>query len=284
MSGDPSDPVSTYSDGALLGQCDVTATRLSWSHRRSVARAGTIRGRSAILCGLGYADRLSPMRVLIGLMAVLAATASCSGASGKTSTRAADTHRAASSACPQERGAGISGVPTQCQSSLQAACMRDSDCVAGTNGRCLQALGPACGYYCSYDDCTQDSDCTANAPCACRASSSDTGPNTCATGSDCRVDADCGPGGFCSPSLVGSPCECISEIFCQADSGSSCSETGPDGVTKSVPCSCDGNCGHGYFCHTPKDSCLNDGECASGTCNFDLKSKAWMCTGVICPS
>jgi hypothetical protein len=48
-------------------------------------------------------------------------------------------------------------------------------------------------------------------------------------------------------------------------------------------CSCGGDCGHGYFCHTPKDACLDDSDCAGGTCNFDLTSKAWMCTGVICP-
>jgi hypothetical protein len=264
---------------------DVTATRLSWSPRKSVAGPATVRGRAAVMCGPGYAHRLSPMRVLLALLAVLAAAASCSGASGKTSTRAADNHRAASSACPQERGAGISGIPTQCEGFTGAACTRDSDCASGANGRCLQAGGPSCGYYCSYDECTQDSDCKVNAPCACRSSNSDTGPNACATGSNCRVDADCGPGGFCSPSLVGSPCGCNSEIFCRADSGSSCSETGPDGVTKSVPCSsCDGNCGHGYFCHTAKDSCLDDNDCASGACNFDLTSQAWMCTGFSCPA
>ena len=44
------------------------------------------------------------------------------------------------------------------------------------------------------------------------------------------------------------------KTFCPpGDNG--CSETGPDGVTKQVPCSCYGNCGHGYFCHTAKDSC-----------------------------
>ena len=198
-----------------------------------------------------------------------AGTAGMPGTAG-VADGGADIHRAASSACPQERGAGISGLPTQCESSARASCTRDSDCVAGANGRCLQALGPACGYHCSYDDCTQDSDCTANAPCACRSSSSATGPNICATGSDCRVDADCGLGGFCSPSLVGSPCQCIGEIFCPADAGRA--EL------------CGGDCGHGYFCHTPKDGCLNDGDCASGACNFDLTSRAWMCTRISCPS
>lgn len=263
---------------------DITATRLSRSRRRFVAWPASVHDGAAVGCGPGYADRLSPMRVLLGLLVVLAATASCSGASSGTSTRAAVNNRAASSACPQERGTGISGLPTQCEGSARATCARDSDCAFGANGRCLQAPGPACGYYCSYDNCTQDSDCAANAPCACRSSNSDIGPNTCATGSNCRVDADCGPGGFCSPSLVGSSCGCNSEIFCHADSGSSCSETGPDGLAKSVPCSCDGNCGHGYFCHTTKDRCLDDNDCAGGACSFDLTSQSWMCTGLSCPS
>jgi hypothetical protein len=215
-------------------------------------------------------------------VAVVVTTASCSHAADNTSTRTPAVHRATTSACPQGRGAGVSFDGGAC---LQmGTCARDSDCAAGANGRCLQAGGPACSFFCSYDDCTQDSDCPANAPCACRPSSSDSAPNACATGSNCRVDADCGTGGFCSPSLVGSPCGCNSEIFCQADSGSSCGETGPDGVMKSVPCSCNGNCGHGYFCHTAGDSCLNDSDCVGGYCNFDLTSQAWICTGLSCPN
>jgi len=214
--------------------------------------------------------------VLLGLWALIATTASCSSAADKTATRAPASHRLATSVCPQERGAG--------GACSQSGCTQDSDCTSGANGRCLQVLGPACQSYCSYDDCTGDSDCTGNTPCACRSSSSDTAANTCATESNCRVDADCGPGGFCSPSLLGSPCQCISESFCQPGSGGGCSETGPDGVTKSVPCSCTGNCGPGYFCHTPKDSCVDDSDCASGKCNFEVTSKLWMCTLMICPT
>jgi len=175
------------------------------------------------------------------------------GAADRTVTRVPASHRLASSACSQEeRGAGVSSIGPACSS---VACTRDSDCTSGANGRCLQVLGgPACQYYCSYDECTDDSDCTGNAPCACRSSSSDATPNTCATESNCRTDADCGPGGFCSPSLVSTYCQCIT-------------------VTRSF-----GNCGHGYFCHTPKDSCLDDGDCASGKCNFDLTSHSWICT------
>ena len=219
-------------------------------------------------------------RAFLGLWASIALTVSCSGSGNEKATRAPISHRASGSVCPKGRGAGVSVDGGACSQS--APCAQDSDCTAGTNGRCLQAGGPACNYYCSYDDCAQDSDCTGNVPCPCRSSSSNTASNACATGSNCRVDADCGPGGFCSPSLVGSPCQCISEIFCQADSGSSCSVT-ENGVTKSTACSCDGNCGHGYFCHTSKDSCVDDNDCAGGTCNFDLTSQRWMCTGEICP-
>ena len=229
---------------------------------------------------------VSMRRVL--LWALVALAASCSSLADRNAGRAAAVHRSASSACPQERGAGVSDIPTSCsQSSPLSRCTRDSDCAAGANGRCLQAGGPACDYFCSYDDCAVDSDCTGHVPCACRSSSSDTTANKCAIGSNCLIDADCGPGGSCSPSLLGSSidCVCVHQSFCQPDGGG-CFETGPDGVTKAVPCSCDGTCGHGYFCHTPKDSCLDDSDCApgTGTCNFDLTSKLWMCTGQICPS
>jgi len=170
------------------------------------------------------------------------------GCSSKNDARIPANHRPIGLMCPQQRGPGISEVGPGCLANAPLAsligCTRDSDCTAGTNGRCLQYGGPACNYHCSYDDCSSDSDCSAHAPCACRTSSSDTGANSCATASNCRIDADCGPGGLCSAS----------------------------------------QCGQGYFCHTPKDSCLDDSDCASGTCNFDLTSQAWLCTGCINPS
>ena len=260
---------------------------MSWSPLRSVTLSPTVHGRSEAACGTGNAHQGSPMSHFLAIcfLAVLAVTAACSSAADESLTRVPVNHRSASSACPQGRGAGVSSIPANClQSSTRVACTRDSDCGSGANGRCLQDLGPACGYSCSYDDCTDDADCSEKAPCACRSSTSATAANTCATDSNCRVDADCGHGGFCSPSLLDNVCQCFSERFCQADAGSSCSETGSDGVTKSVPCSCGGNCGHGYFCHTAKDTCLDDSDCARGTCNFDLTSRAWMCTAFICPS
>ncbi len=196
-------------------------------------------------------------------------------------------HRLSGSMCPQGRSAGVSEIPASCLQSPSSLsiipdCTQDSDCTAGINGRCLHGGGPACLYGCSYDDCSSDSDCSGNAPCACRASISDNGANTCATESNCRVDADCGPGGFCSPSLVNNACLCSSESFCAPGQGG-CSETGPDGTTTQVQCLCSGSCGHGYFCHTPKDSCLDDGDCARGTCSFDQTSQTWMCSVCIGP-
>jgi hypothetical protein len=80
-------------------------------------------------------------------------------------------------------------------------------------------------------------------------------------------------------SLVNNPCQCASASFCRPGENG-CSETGPDGVTKQVPCACGGNCGHGYFCHTAKDSCLDDSDCAGGICTFDLTGQAWICVTV----
>jgi hypothetical protein len=202
--------------------------------------------------------------------------ASCSSTNSSTTDAARDSsatripanHRATGSACPQARGAGLSDIPgcTQVGSPAGCGCTRDSDCPNGTNGRCLSAAGPAGSLYCSYDECSSDSDCSGNAPCGCRVSSASTAANTCATESNCRVDADCGPGGFCSPSQVNSICQCESASYC------------PPGEQPGV--SCPGNCGHGYFCHTPKDSCLDDSDCGTGTCSFDMTSQAWLCVSI----
>jgi hypothetical protein len=157
-------------------------------------------------------------------------------------------------------------------------------CTAGTNGRCIAGIGLACSLYCSYDECSGDSDCPGSAPCACRTSATDSAANACATASNCRVDADCGPGVFCSPSLVASSCVCISQSFCKPGQDGTCSETNSNGVTVQVPCLCNGKCGHGYFCHTPKDRRVDDSKCPIGnTCNYDQDSKSWVCRGCLFP-
>jgi hypothetical protein len=46
-----------------------------------------------------------------------------------------------------------------------------------------------------------------------------------------------------------------------------------------VPCSCGDACGHGYFCHTPRDTCIDDSDCGNqGVCNYDTVNKMWSCS------
>jgi hypothetical protein len=218
---------------------------------------------------------------LVALAASIAAAASCSSA--RDETRVPSVHRVLGASCPSDRGAGSTAV-CGANTARPAACAGDSTCTAGTNGRCITGFGPACSLYCSYDECSGDSDCPGNAPCACRSAATDSAANTCATASNCRVDADCGPGGFCSPSLVATLCFCIGESFCKPGESAGCAETDSNGVTVQVPCSCSGNCGHGYFCHTPKDSCVDDSDCPAGkTCNYDQDGKSWVCSGCLSP-
>lgn len=133
--------------------------------------------------------------------------------------------------------------------------MTDADCsdaTQGKNGRCVFAR---IGAICTYDTCFDDSAC-AGKVCACRQqadmASGDT--NHCLTMGNCRVDADCGSGGSCSPTL--------------------------------------GSCGHytgivGYYCHTGKDACINDSDCAQdgglgGYCAYNPAAGAWQCSTAEC--
>ena len=178
-------------------------------------------------------------------------------------------HRAASSTCPAQRGPGSVSVDSSCYSNSIAniSCVRDSDCTAGTNGRCDSGGPIACQAGCSYDTCFSDADCPSNQPCECRQTDSDSAVNTCETGGNCRIDADCGQGGYCSPSQVNNFCFCPSPALCGPD----------DGYCSPGPCSCGDSCGHGYFCHTPTDTCVDDSDCGGGTCNFDTVANRWSC-------
>jgi hypothetical protein len=98
--------------------------------------------------------------------------------------------------------------------------------------------------------------------------------NSCQTTSNCRVDADCGPGGYCSPSQVNVFCFCLSPALCDKDSGYCCigTDCSPD------YCACGDACGHGYYCHTLADDCVDDGDCETGdSCNYDTVVKRWTC-------
>jgi hypothetical protein len=184
-------------------------------------------------------------------------------------------HRASGSACPAQR-APVTEIACGCPDAgtneitlpdgsvcLCGRCGQDSDCTAGPNGRCY--------LECSYDECFQDSDCEGGAPCTCRASAASPVPNFCQTGSNCAIDSDCGPGGYCSPSLVNGRCACFSSRLCP-DSGASCSDS------NTAACECGDPCSHGYFCHTPCDTCTDDSDCGgSGTCNYDWLDHRWEC-------
>jgi hypothetical protein len=185
-------------------------------------------------------------------------------------------HRPDGSACPQERAAPDTSFPCGCTAPEGgvcscADCTEDSDCTAGLNGRCLE-LGPIAFAECSYDQCFSDSDCEGGVPCDCRASSSSPAANMCVTGSNCGVDSDCGHDGYCSPSVVNGGCVCLSTALC-GDSGACYA-----GNMK-VPCSCGDSCGHGYYCHTPKDECIDDTDCSDGnSCDYDRLTDRWECT------
>jgi hypothetical protein len=186
-----------------------------------------------------------------------AGTTGSAGAGG-TSGRVPAKHRASAVACSADRPAGVCAVPVAAGGSAPTpACTKDSDCTAGSNGRCL-ALGRVAACSCSYDACTTDADCThTGGPCACRPDAQSivapttTASNTCLAG-DCRVDADCGARAYCSPSL------------------GSCGNY--SGVT-------------GYYCHTPADACVDDADCAAqggGDCRYNPTKKAWDCETTQC--
>jgi hypothetical protein len=79
--------------------------------------------------------------------------------------------------------------------------------------------------------------------------------------------------GSCSPSQVGAFCEC----FTPCRSTSTDSACFANGVQ--VGCLCGDGCDHGYFCHTPNDTCLDDSDCGSaGACNYDSVAKHWSCS------
>ncbi|HVZ88830.1 MAG TPA: hypothetical protein VHG72_17805 [Polyangia bacterium] len=197
-------------------------------------------------------------------------------------TRVPSNHRASGLFCPAGRGPGSTtasycatdGGSTTAAITGPRLCAADSDCTAGSNGRCFLNGGPVadCGTSCSYDGCAQDTDCPNDEPCVCRASAADSAANICLTGGNCRVDSDCGAGGYCSPSQVNDFCFCPSPALC------------PDGSTlcsagdQQVPCACGDACGHAYFCHTKRDSCTDDSDCPGGqTCNFDTVNGIWDC-------
>ena len=228
------------------------------------------------------------MRLTFAFASLLVVAVACDGKSLTSSqtdalpARVPLNHRASGAACPAQRAPGSTASPvcgTDGGLTLAAlgvvGCTSDGDCTAGSNGRCNAVGGPiaVCGATCSYDACFTDRDCPDNQACDCRATSASLA-NSCLTGGNCRVDSDCGEGGagYCSPSQIDSFCFCPSTALC-GDSGASCYAG-----DQQVSCSCGDSCGHSYFCHTKKDSCIDDSDCASGqSCNYDTVNGIWDC-------
>jgi hypothetical protein len=163
------------------------------------------------------------------------------------SARVPTDHRAAPlPACSHSRAASPTSPDGTCATADAgicpgSQCSQDSQCLSGTNGRCLQS-GPIPGLACDYDTCFSDSDCALGSVCQCRGPSDGLNANYCTKQSNCQVDADCGVNGYCSPSQAHEWCRTF------------------------------------YACHTPDDQCLNDSDCPAGThCDYDEAAKHWVC-------
>ena len=240
---------------------------------RLISTAATLALVSSLGCG-GRASESSSS----GAGATGGSIISGSGTSGSTSTLASSpcpdmtidagppsasrvplNHRAAGCcSVPRAPGPGPEPYPRGVAGTAAdggIACATDSECTAGTNGRCFPFQGTLGPGGCSYDECASDSDCPSGTPCICRSGDSDNDPNVCAPGGNCAVDSDCGSGGFCSPTETG----CFSP--------------------------------YRYFCHTPEDTCLDDSDCpgpnsvpiaARGYCAYDPNVAHWACTQLLC--
>lgn len=158
-------------------------------------------------------------------------------------------HRAAVTSCPTDRPPG-----TSMGTGGTNGCTTDNDCKdasKGTNGRCVFSR---VGATCSYDTCVDDSTCGGKV-CECRttATMASTATNHCLQEGNCRTDSDCGTGGACSPSF--------------------------------------GSCGNyfgviAYYCHTAKDSCVDDADCAAtganAYCAYNTAAGLWQCSTAQC--
>jgi hypothetical protein len=176
-------------------------------------------------------------------------------------------HAASPGNCPSNNGAGGSGGAGaggehEAGEGGEAGvipdwCSNDSDCAAGTDGRCTLFPGPSVAEpwphtcVCTVDTCASDTDCPSAQACACRGVLSPGSGNECVT-SNCRVDSDCGQGGYCSLSGY------CSALFSQ----------GPN--PKDFV--------NGYYCHTAGDLCIDDSDCTGqGSCLYSMSDSRWEC-------
>jgi hypothetical protein len=122
---------------------------------------------------------------------------------------------------------------------------------------------------------------------------------------NCTDDSDCGPGGHCSPSCdpTSSPGPCYLVSFAPCDGpdgsgvtdvyppappppGAGCFESTDGGPWVQTACACmsQKSCGQGYYCHTACDQCVDDADCAQGTCKYSLADQRWECLVPVCPT
>jgi hypothetical protein len=174
--------------------------------------------------------------------------ASSAGTGGKV-LREPTQHRPVALAC----GTRPTPVPTGSGGSAAGAplplpvCTTNGDCTAGPNGRCIPSR---IGMTCSYDACFADADCASGSVCQC---GPENGAGNHCSQPGCQVDADC-PNSWCSPTF------------------SSCGNY--SGVV-------------GYACHTAKDQCVNDADCAGASgldayCMYDPAVARWVCSSSQC--
>lgn len=185
----------------------------------------------------------------MSVLCILVAMVSCSDDT-KRPPSVPDQHRPNNLQCTEPAPQGNISCSGDCPTGSNFECTSDSDCAAtGLNGRCVNGGGPA-GSYCTHDSCTVDTDCPSGETCACHGSPyTDRAGSACVPG-NCRVDADCPPGGNCSPSAA-STCRNATDVCL------------------------------GYYCHTPKDLCINDSDCAShqfpSACIYSTSTGYWAC-------
>lgn len=194
---------------------------------------------------------MRPMRTALLLLTLAACGATtptpATDAGTDSAIHPAQNHRVVPAACPTDR-------PPSQPSGIPGACATDAECTQGKNGRCVSVVvaPPAC----TYDACVNDADCGGAGVCQCR-SAPEGGANLCRQG-NCRTDGDCGVTGkgFCSPSAV------LVDASCR------------EGIAAGS---------YGYFCHTPKDACVDDKDCGEQqACVFDVTKSAWACHALLC--
>jgi hypothetical protein len=223
----------------LVGCGGTTVGQVNHSEPQNGADAGGPGGRTAGGGGASGGD--------VGV------NGGASGAGGDFVLRPPTSHRATADACSRERGPGDAD-PYDADGGLP--CTKDTDCTEGDNGRCMKNPYGGVGLImihtqCSYDACFADTDCGAGLACACGLAIGGLEPGSSREGNacvhaDCHIDADCGPGNWCSLSWASQ--YCASEV--------------PDG----------------YFCRTPRDTCVEDTDCDGlNHCAYSKELGHWAC-------